>query len=448
MARKVFISFLGTNNYIECHYRDGEYVSPPVRFIQEALIRENCLNWTADDRILIFCTKDAEQKNWLDGGQPHASTEVEREGLQHRLEKLRAEAQGLKASVEMVPIKEGFSEADVWEIFSTVYAQLQAEDHIIFDVTHALRSIPIFSVVLFNYAKFMKGTSIMSIKYGAFEALGYPADVRQMPLEERVAPILDLTNIARLQEYNQLASNLKDFGKVKSIKDVLAYSEGQPSDDVIRDLSKSIGELDEYIATIDLRKLKCGAFIKRFRDSFRFITRKRHILAPVMNILHELNEETQDFVAEDSFQNIEAAVNWTIKHDMLMQAYPLAEEYVIMRVAALYSDYRPRELPAKKYRQFISSMLGMPAEDFSLRRWKDLLAQFPDTADTLADEPFVIRLRPLYDRVRQMRNSLAHGNGAVTYVELKEGITDIVRCIAFVNPDYMQLSSTPQFPSA
>lgn len=441
MARNVFISFVGTNNYIECQYRDGGFLSPPVRFIQEALIRETCMNWTPEDKILIFCTEDAEKKNWLDNGQPRATSEVERQGLQHRLSMLQS--QGLRASVEMVPIKEGFSEADVWDIFSTVYSQLNPSDQIHFDVTHALRSIPIFSVVLFNFSRFMKGTRIMTIKYGAFEALGPLADVLKTPLENRVAPVLDLTNIARLQEYNQLASNLKDFGKAKSIKDVLEYSDNQPADGVMRDLSRSITEMDEYIATIDLKKLKSGAFIKKFRDSFRFVSKKRHLLAPIMDILNELHKETQDFKAEDSFQNIEAAINWTIKHDMLMQAYPLAEEYVIMRVVDRFADERPPELSQKKYRQFISSLLGMPPEDFKQRLWKDLLAQFPDVADSLSDDTFIIRLRPLYDQVRRMRNSLAHGNGAVKYVELKEGIANVIKCIAFVSPDYMHLYSTP-----
>lgn len=447
MSRRVFISFLGTNNYIECKYRDGDYVSPPVRFIQEALLRNICGHWTSDDRVLIFCTEEAERKNWLDNGQERATSEVERQGLQQRLALFAAEPDGLKVPVEMVHIAEGFTEDDVWRIFSVVYEKLEPQDEIYFDVTHAFRSIPIFSVVLFNYARFMKDTRIMAVKYGAFEQLGPAFQVKDIPVEERVAPVLDLTNIVRLQEYNQIASNLKDFGKVKSLKSVLAYVGEIPADGVIRDLSNSIAEMDEYITTIDLKKIKSGNFIKKFRDSYKFVTRKRTMLAPIMNILHELYRETQDFVPEDSFRNIEAAVNWTIKHDMLMQAYPLAEEYIIRWTATKYAEERPSALNPKKYHIFISSLLGMPQEDFRMRQWKETLALYPDVANVLADEPFIIRLRPLYDKVRNMRNSLAHGNGSVTYRQLQQGIVDIVQCLTYLNPEYKNYQSTQELPS-
>lgn len=45
MVRKVFISFLGTNNYVETHYELNGKVSKPVRFIQEALISSICKKW-------------------------------------------------------------------------------------------------------------------------------------------------------------------------------------------------------------------------------------------------------------------------------------------------------------------------------------------------------------------------------------------------------------------
>ena len=65
----------------------------------------------------------------------------------------------------------------------------------------------------------------------------------------------------------------------------------------------------------------------------------------------------------------------------------------------------------------------------------------------LADEPFIIRLRPLYDKVRNMRNSLAHGNGSVTYRQLQQGVVDIVQCLTYLNPEYKNYQSTQELPS-
>lgn len=439
MSRKVFISFLGTNNYVQCRYDIKGVISAPVRFVQEALIEHICQDWSDNDRIYIFCTSKSstgetgsKEINWFDNGQPRISEDSEKIGLQHRLQDLQDKL-GLKAHIEEYDIEAGFSEEEIWSIFDTVYAKLQPDDQIYFDVTHAFRSIPLFSVVLFNYSKFMKGTSLMSILYGAFEKLGPAYKVKEQPVSERVAPVIDLTNIARLQEYNQIASSLKDFGKVKLLKDAISANNEVASDQTIRSLAESISELDEYIATINLKELKSGKFIRKFRNYYKSIKKKGKLVKPIRNILDELEKETADFVEDSSYLNIEAAIKWTIKHDMLMQAYPLAEEYVILRVADIFKDFKPASLNSNQYRKFISSILGMPTIDFEARNWKETLAEHPDVADDIANEIIIAELRPLYDKIRQARNSLAHGKGTIRYVDLEKGIPNITQCINFLN---------------
>ena len=127
MPRKVFISFLGTNNYVLCRYDIGE--AAPVRFVQEALIEHFCKEWSEDDRILIFCTSKektgengSKEINWFDNGQPRVTDESEKIGLQHRLQDLKARI-GLKAQIEEHDIKAGFTEEEIWDIFDTVYAE-------------------------------------------------------------------------------------------------------------------------------------------------------------------------------------------------------------------------------------------------------------------------------------------------------------------------------------
>lgn len=448
MARKVFISFLGTNNYVLCKYNIYGVDSRPVRFVQEALIEHICKDWTEKDRIFIFCTSKektgengSKEINWFDNGQTKISDDSEKVGLQHRLQDLQSEI-GLKPTVEQLDIEAGFSEKEIWSIFNTVYSKLQTDDQIYFDVTHAFRSIPLFSIVLFNYSKFMKDTRLITIMYGAFEKLGPAYKVKEIPVEQRVAPVVDLTNIARLQEYNQVASSLKDFGKVKQLKDAITKSHETESDLTIRNLAESISELDEYIATIDLNEIKSGKFIRKFRCNYKNV--KKKVAKPIGNILDELNKETADFVEENSYRNIEVAINWTIKHDMLMQAYPLAEEYIILRIVNMFKHIKPSGLYSKQFRMFVSSILGMPEEDFKTKNWKESLALYPDVADEIADDFLVIEIRPQYEIVRQSRNSLAHGNGAIKYAELKKNIPYIIECIKYLNAAYEEYPSTKQ----
>lgn len=448
MPRKVFISFLGTNNYVQCRYDINGVVSAPVRFVQEALIEQVCKEWTEKDRILVFCTSKettgengSKEINWLDNGQPRVTEELEKTGLQHRLQDLQTRI-GLKAQIEEHDIEAGFSEEEIWSIFDTIYAKLQTGDQIYFDVTHAFRSIPLFSIVLFNYSKFMMDTRLVSIMYGAFEKLGPAYKVKEQPVEQRVAPVIDLTNIARLQEYNQIASSLTEFGKVKQLKEAITSNQESASDQTIRNLGESISELDEYIATIDLKEIKNGKFIRKFRSYYKNIRKKNILVKPISNILDELYKETEDFTEENSYRNIEAAINWTIKHDMLMQAYPLAAEYIILRVSDMFTELKPHRLSSKQFRVFVSSILGMSEEDYMSRNWKDVLGEYPEVADEIADDFLVREIRPMYDLIRRSRNSLAHGNGAIKYYELKKGIPNIIECIKYLNSGYEQYPST------
>lgn len=438
MARRVFISFLGTGDYKHCIYDLNGERSRPVRFIQEVLVGHYCKHWTKEDRIFIFCTSEkktgkegSKEKNWF--GE---------KGLQGRLSALQ-----LQVPVEEIDIKAGFSEKEIWQIFDTVYSQLLPGDKIYFDVTHAFRSIPIFSTVLFNFSKFMKDTRLMTIHYGAYEARnGNP----------EVAPVIDLTNIVRLQEYNQVASGLKDFGRVKKLKDIIVEGRNLKADKAVAQLGESISELEEYIATIELDKIREGTFIRKFRDN---LPKVQNVL-PIKTILEEIKKETQDFVGSKDYKNIEAAINWTIKHDMLMQTYPLAEEYIILRVKEELEEEMKEELGNRIsdfwFRKYVAALLGMDDVTFQDKKeWDRNLFRDFQVAEYIADCELVWDLRPLYRPVSRLRNSLAHadsddvsrertvsGERRSKYDKLRDGIGNLIECLTYLNPPYRDYPST------
>ena len=116
--RKVFISFLGTNNYVQCKYIFNGESSKPVRFVQEALVASLCKHWTEKDRIFIFYTSKemtgeygSKELNWLDNGQQRITDDSERIGLKHRLEDLKNN--GIRPIVEDYGIVAGFSEVEI-----------------------------------------------------------------------------------------------------------------------------------------------------------------------------------------------------------------------------------------------------------------------------------------------------------------------------------------------
>ena len=129
---KTFISFLGTNDYLECSYKFRNEIVKNVRFVQEATIKLNCMRWSADDRVIIFTTRDSFQKNWKDNGHKDWNTGKipDRTGLEKRINNI-----DLKCQWKQVSIPDGKTESEIWDIFSTVFEQINQNDEIIFDVT-------------------------------------------------------------------------------------------------------------------------------------------------------------------------------------------------------------------------------------------------------------------------------------------------------------------------
>lgn len=69
MARKVFISVLGTGSYKECIYALGDTQYDKTRFIQKATLQMLDVKeqWTEDDHIYIVMTDGSQEKTGKQG---------------------------------------------------------------------------------------------------------------------------------------------------------------------------------------------------------------------------------------------------------------------------------------------------------------------------------------------------------------------------------------------
>lgn len=438
MARKVFISFLGTNNYLQTKYELGGEVSGVVRFVQQALIDFLCKDWTEDDSVMIFYTKKSHDANWVDNGQKRLieGAEIEKKGLCSTLKDMN-----FPMKIEDYEIDEGFSEEEIWKIFTCVIDKLQDGDQIYFDVTHAFRSIPLFSVVLFNYARFMKNTKLVSIHYGAFEKLGPAYEVRERLIDERVAPIIDLTSLVSLQTTNVAASNFFEFGKVGTIGSQLQAQTynlatvDNKSANAIKILKEQLTNLDFYIETCRIQDIRDGAYIKKIQESFKTVMKADNLHKPEKDLLIKIRAQLESFgfVPEKSEKNIRAAIKWALQYNMLQQTYTLGQEFVITKFADSISAQddcmenfaAPGKTPGNRIiRDFASGILGAQREKYKydidtdpqLKFLKDedkenVRCKRQNLAQSLFSKNWVAALKKKYNVLRENRNSLNHGKG-------------------------------------
>lgn len=345
--------------------------------------------------FLFSAQKTLLKKNWINGG------------LEDRL-------MFKKDIVEKVSIDDGFSEDEIWNIFSSVYNKLNEEDEIYFDITHAFRSIPMLTTVLFNYARVMKRIKLVSIKYGAFEKLGPAFKVKEIPLESRIAPVLELKNIADLQFYTEAANNLEKFGKVESLS--IAIKDPNKKGSPLTMFANASEELVKNISTNRMEKIKSGKTIKCIKDSLKPINKVK-IPQPVKLIMDKLLSYTQDFVGEDSFKNIEAAIKWVIKYEMFPQAYTMLQEYLITRVCNVLMPLTSKTIFAddedkkgeKNYRNFVSALLAMSDGDIVADNFKGVLKKHEVFAkQLLTSNEFVKDIRPNFILLATSRNEINH----------------------------------------
>jgi len=132
MAR-VLVSFLGTSDYVSCNYQLGAGSVCNVRFVQTALVGLICRDWDSGDGILVGCTEKARKTNFA--------------ALQ---QEMRNRTSALPR-IEAVDVPEALSEQEMWVIFERLTAEVQENDELVFDITHAFRSLPLLFTVLIQY---------------------------------------------------------------------------------------------------------------------------------------------------------------------------------------------------------------------------------------------------------------------------------------------------------
>jgi len=414
--RNVYLSFLGTNDYLTCtYYREDMPPVENVRFVQEATLGAYCREWKETDRGFIFVTKDAEKTNWRNNGiEKRVKDGKDCEGLESRISKL-----DLPFPVEMVRIPEGFTEEQLWKIFKIVFDRLEPEDNVVFDITHAFRSIPTLAVVVLNYARVLKNITIQGIYYGAFEALGPAWEVRTKPLEERKAEVLDLTSLETLLSWSGAIDGFLKSGNARQIKS-LASSEFGPirkNDPDLRGaavsfqrLADSISDFGDTIFTCRGPALPSAAI--RVQEK---LTEVREVLessegtslgGAFQPLFDHVRNEIKVFPNAKINGGIEAA-RWCLEHDLIQQGYTILQETLITHFTKKIEG-DPLDNNA---RDLVNSAAKIVQENLPETEWKGESTK-PENRNNLNILLGIFRendsLVKMISRLSQERNDLNH----------------------------------------
>lgn len=327
MARKVFISVLGTGLYESGIYTKGEFKSTETRFIQQATIELlGCKEtWTEDDKICILLTEQARKLNWDVTVRENRSTKekIPYEGLKNILEKM-----DLKPTLLDVPISDGKDEKEMWDIFQTVFNLLQEDDELYFDLTHSFRYLPMLILVLGNYAKFLKNVQIAHISYGNYEARN-----------ENGSPIVNLLPLTALQDWTFAAANFIHNGQSEelvqltknAIKPILKATLGK--DEGANNLRELFTKLETIISNMQTCR---GLSITQEADVFKLKqsieSSSADIIPPLVPVIKEIEKSFSNFSADANTINGLHAAQWCYKNRMYQQAITILQETIVTMV--------------------------------------------------------------------------------------------------------------------
>jgi len=405
MAR-VYLSFLGTNDYLSCCYFKNDKKLENVRFVQQATLKFFCDDWTLEDRILIFTTDEAYRKNWLnDGHQDHEGKILKQRGLRYCIKSLK-----LLPSVHRVAIPEGKTEQEIWDIFQIVYDSLRIDDEVVIDITHAFRSIPMLAVVVLNYAKVMKKIALHGIYYGAFEVLGSIQEARRVPATERLVPVFDLAAFDQLLDWTLAVDRFLGAGDAKAVSalatkavmPILKDSKG--GDAAAAAIKKMADSLENYTRNLaTCRILEIDQSVVSLRER---IEKSRHLdlVKPLFHLFEPIEQQVREFKGDIVGDGIQAA-KWCLECNLIQQGVTILFEtlitYLLVRVGAGYLD--------EGLRNAASSAAQLYSQNKPENKWKgDAAIHAGITKKIMKLCAKNTEVAKLIDRLREVRNDLNH----------------------------------------
>lgn len=322
MARKVFISVLGTGFYKECIYASGGTQYEETRFIQKATLQ--MLNvkeqWTEDDHIYIVVTDGSQEKNWKTRSE-NGETNI---GLDDTLKDMQ-----LSTPIDTIMIPNGNNEDEIWQIFSNIYNVLDKQEdgvELYFDLTHGFRYLPMLVLVLGNYAKFLKNAIVKSITYGNYEA---------RDTKTNIAPIIDITSLAALQDWTNAASDYLEHGDAAKLREcasiplrnISRMTRGQ--DAAVAQLKKLTDCLYSFCQVVSFNR---GKNIIQATESDGIKTNvqgaNESYVKPLAPLFNSISDSVKDFKT-DSINNMLLAAKMSFKHQNFQSAITLLEEWLI-----------------------------------------------------------------------------------------------------------------------
>ncbi|HNL06461.1 MAG TPA: TIGR02221 family CRISPR-associated protein [Chitinophagales bacterium] len=252
MARKVFISFLGTGHF-KANGSEREYSLTQYGFNDQtydtSIVGLALKHFLKPDIVYFFGTmKSAWEDLYLKLGDINPSISINNEYANKLFELCNDANQSTPLNNELFenlvaalpngsnifPIKYGLNEQEIkenFEIFAKALATLKDGDEVYLDISNSFRSLPLFATTALSYIQDVSGKKIklQGIYYGMFEAK-----------TNGIVPIVDLSYINQLQDWIKGAHSLIHYGNGYLVSELMEKDNQKIVSDKISNFTDSL----------------------------------------------------------------------------------------------------------------------------------------------------------------------------------------------------------------
>ncbi len=368
------ITFLGTGQYQPVSYiwRDSQLEYRATTDLFPLALVE----WLQPESIFVLLTPEAEQsEHW------------------------RRLHEALGELAQPVEIPSGKDESELWHIFDRLAAVVPVGARLVLDVTHGLRTLPLFVVTAALLLRQLRDPTVERILYGAYEARD-PA-TGETPVFD-LTPLIDLADwLSGIEALQRSGDGRSLASRLAAIHD-LAYRRRAP--ELPRRLKRVGRELETFSESVRLnRPVEALGAAHRLREELSraepelarwappFALLADRIAAEVASLAYP-DAETLD---ASSLQAQLALVEYALAKGLVLQAVTLMREWLVSWYLWLRFPERAGEWRKKHAREPVEQELNHLAR--SLREGAPVPGQLPDG-----------RAAALWGQVTQLRNDLAH----------------------------------------
>lgn len=365
---KKIITFLGTNPR-EATYIHAGKVSTGKAFVKALY------DFFPNYHILVCMTADAEKITW-------SILQAE-------------ETFPTDPRVQPIPLPKGSTPLEMWDIFQRITDQINVKDEVIFDITHALRSLPFLVFLFAAYLKEAKAVTIDAIYYGAYDLQ-----------EDGKTPVIDLSEFVAMLDWLTATKLFIKTGDGQDLADRLKLQ--RPKKKATKK-SATVKQADRDIeqAIKAIEKISLSLALARPIESMQASHQLATVLPSAINSIYyyaqpfslladQIIEAYGQFALPDEDQNESnlslerqfRMIGWYVQHEQTIQAATLAREWIISVVAT--QIHQP--MFEARVRENI---------EYGLNNWIEKC----DRIDEIRAFPEVNRL---WKELRDLRNDIAH----------------------------------------